>query len=161
MKAELVHTTNGYTRRRFYRLSEPLTKGYTDIGKDFDIIDKIRKNDLFHYVLEDTPPLYINQCEKACEDISANGIFLICIEGPNAFQTAQKTVFGAIRYDVPGTEPGFNYHLVPQLLLCEFYKRTERLKEIDSYISTDWKYLKLLAKVNGFEWEGIVDQKKT
>ena len=157
MKAKLLDSYDGYTRRRFYRLSEPVRMGYTDVDNVFDAVERARTADILQYRREYDLYGFGEQYVRECKDILTNGITLVCIEGPNEFKKQEKYLMAAMRfwgwYDgkrVP------DYYCLPYMTLVYSYNRKSKITVFDNTTAHDDIYLELLAKANGLQWEGIM-----
>lgn len=98
MYAKLVGVFDGYSRQRFYSLSEPVRMGYSDVDKAFDVIEKAKEVDIIRFghdsVFREDEDQYVRECKGILE----NGVSLVCINGPDKFKRPEKYMTAAMRY---------------------------------------------------------------
>ncbi len=158
MYAKLVDVFDGYSRERFYSLSEPVRMGYTDVDKVFDAVEKARQADILQLSHNYAHQMVEDQYIRECNDILTNGVSLVCVDGPNQFQRREKCMMAAMRFW--GWDDGKKvpcYRCLPYITLVYSYNRKSRFIMYDDSTSHDDIYLEVLAKVNGLKWEGIVE----
>lgn len=133
MKATLIHNTG---RQRYYRLSEPITRGRTDLGGDLDITEDVNK------IL---PRLQLTEDDRnTIREAYANGCTMVCIS--DARTHVERLAF-------PAVELRGEYGILPGDIAG---KHTMMIHGGDpKAVYDDVVYLRYLCLLNGLEWEGI------
>lgn len=133
MKATLIHD-NG--QQRFYRLSEPITKGYSDIGGEFNIAECVRKL---------LPRLQMTDDQREIvRNAYAHGCTLVAIS--DAHTHVERLAF-------PAANIGDEYGILPDDIAG---KHTMMIHGGNCRsIYNDGTYLRWLCRLNGLRWEGI------
>ena len=133
MKATLIHN-NG--RQRFYRLSEPITKGCSDLGGECNIAENVTK-------LLPRLQMTDEEREAVARDYSC-GCTLVGIS--DAHTHVERLAFPAIAV-------GGVYGILPDDIAG---KHTMMIHGGDvRSIYNDATYLRYLCRLNGLKWEGI------
>lgn len=133
MKATLIHN-NG--RQRFFRISEPITKGCSDLGGECNIAENVAK------IL---PRLQMTDEEReaVARDYSG-GCTLVCIS--DAHTHVERLAFPAVAI-------GGKFGILPDDIAG---KHTMMIHGGDpKAVYDDVVYLRYLCLLNGLEWEGI------